>query len=94
MVAHVHKYCDMLINDDALVKLNPTDDVTTYYSIEPQTSEISRITCKQRDEIDAILKKPYVLLNNLTNKENRNLVTTKKLSMKDGEINIGIIQNT
>ncbi|CAF4172202.1 unnamed protein product [Rotaria sordida] len=29
-------------------KLNPTDDVTIYYSIEPQTSEISRVTCKQR----------------------------------------------
>ncbi|CAF1369219.1 unnamed protein product [Rotaria sordida] len=49
-------------------KLNPTDDVTIYYSIEPQTSKISRFTYKQR--------------------------LAKKLSMKDGEINIVITQNT
>jgi hypothetical protein len=56
----------------------PTDDITIYYSVEPQTSEIARIASEQRAEIEAILQKPFLPLNSLTNK-NSNIVITKKL---------------
>jgi hypothetical protein len=38
----------------------PTDDITIYYSVEPQTSEIARVASEQQDEIAAILQKPLV----------------------------------
>jgi hypothetical protein len=31
---------------------------------------MARVAFEQRDEIEAILQKPFLLLNNLTNKEN------------------------
>ncbi|CAF4023112.1 unnamed protein product, partial [Rotaria sordida] len=61
-------------------KLIPSDDITIYYSVEPQTSEIARVASEQREEVEAILKKPFVPLSNLTNKDNSNVVITKKLS--------------
>ena len=40
--------------------------------------EISRVANKQRVEIENILKKPFVSSNTLVNKENLNIVITKK----------------
>ena len=57
----------------------PTDDITVYYSVEPSTSEIARVAVEQKDEIEAILKKPFVPLSNLLNKQRNNIVITKKL---------------
>jgi hypothetical protein len=57
----------------------PTDDITIYYSVEPQTSEIARVASEQRDEIEAIIQKPFLPLNNLTNKENSNVIMMKEL---------------
>jgi len=42
--------------------------------------EISRVANKQRVEIENILKKPFVSSNTLVNKENLNIVITKKNS--------------
>jgi len=67
-------------------KLIETDDISVYYSVEPQTSEIARVANEQREEIEAILKKPFLPSAQLTNKENLNVVITKKLPVKDGEI--------
>ncbi len=50
-----------------------------YYTVEPQTSEIARVATEQQDEIGAILQKPFLPFNSLTNKENSNVVITKKL---------------
>ena len=38
-------------------KLVETDDITIYYSVESQTSEIARVANDQREEIEDILKK-------------------------------------
>ncbi|CAF4446091.1 unnamed protein product [Rotaria sp. Silwood2] len=75
------------------VKLISTDDITIYYSVDPQTSEIARITSERRDEIEAILKKPFISLTNLTNKDNNNVVIVKKLPIRDGETEFVIIRN-
>jgi hypothetical protein len=40
----------------------PTDDITIFYAVEPVTSEIARVALEQRDEIEGILKKPFVSL--------------------------------
>ncbi|CAF1051834.1 unnamed protein product [Rotaria sp. Silwood1] len=75
------------------VKLISTDDITIYYSVDPQTSEIARIASERRDDIEAILKKPFISLTNLMNKDNNNVVTAKKLPIRDGEIELVIIRN-
>jgi hypothetical protein len=59
----------------------PTNDITIYYSVEPQTSEIARVASEQRAEIKDIPQKPFLPLNNLTDKENSNVVITKKTSL-------------
>ena len=59
--------------------MKPTDDILVYYSVEPQTSEIARVALEQRDEIEAILKKSFVPLSNLSNKEDKIIVINKKL---------------
>ena len=58
-----------------------TDDITIYYSVEPQTSEIARIANDQREEIEDILKKPFLPSSSLANKENLNVITTKKIQV-------------
>ncbi|CAF3013859.1 unnamed protein product [Rotaria sp. Silwood2] len=61
-------------------KLNSTDDIIVYYyAVEPKTSDIAYIITKQQNEIETILKKQFASLNNLTNKDNSNVVITKKL---------------
>jgi len=70
-------------------KLVPTDDITIYYSVEPQTSEIARVAVEQRDEIEALLKKPFMpLSSSLVRQEN--VVIKKKLPVSS----IGILRIT
>ena len=57
----------------------PTDDITVYFSVAPPTSEIARVASEQKKEIEAILKKPFVPLSDLSNKEDSNVVIAKKL---------------
>lgn len=58
-----------------------TDDITIYYSVEPQTSEIARVANDQREEIEDILKKPFLPSSSLPNKENLNVITEKKIQV-------------
>lgn len=58
-----------------------TDDITIYYSVEPQTSEIARVANDQREEIEDILKKPFLPSSSLANKENLNVITEKKIQV-------------
>lgn len=58
-----------------------TDDITIYYSVEPQTSEIARVANDQREEIEDILKKPFLPSSSLANKENLNVITQKKIQV-------------
>ncbi|CAF3618867.1 unnamed protein product [Rotaria sp. Silwood1] len=76
---------DASLNNEGLIheitsraKLNPTDDITIYYSVEPQTSEIARIASEQQDEIEAILRKPFVSLSNLMNRDDNNVVISER----------------
>ena len=58
-----------------------TDDITIYYSVEPQKSGIARVANDQREEIEDILKKPFLPSSSLANKENLNVITTKKIAV-------------
>jgi hypothetical protein len=59
----------------------PTDDITIYYSVEPQTSEIARVASEQQDEIAAILQKPFLPLSSLTNGQRENEGSIIKLQV-------------
>ncbi|CAF2930964.1 unnamed protein product [Rotaria sp. Silwood2] len=77
----IHEIASRVEKRRSEAKLNPTDDIIVYYSVESETSEIARVVTKQQNEIEAILKKPFASLNNLTNKDNSNVVITKKLPL-------------
>ncbi|CAF5187190.1 unnamed protein product, partial [Rotaria magnacalcarata] len=74
-------------------KLIPTDDITIYYSVEPQTSEIARVASEQRGKIEVILRKSFFPLSNLENKNDSKVVITRKLPVRDGEIEFVITRN-
>lgn len=59
----------------------PTDKITIYYSVESQTSELSRVALDYRNEIETILKNPFIPLNDLLDQNNSNMVINKKLSV-------------
>ncbi|CAF3226873.1 unnamed protein product [Rotaria sp. Silwood2] len=77
----IHEIASRVEKRRSEAKLNPTEDIIVYYSVESETSEIARVVTKQQNEIEAILKKPFASLNNLTNKDNSNVVITKKLPL-------------
>ncbi len=56
----------------------PTDEITVYYSVEPETSEIARVASEQRSEIEAILQKPFLPL---ADKDDSLVVAVKKLTV-------------
>ena len=60
-------------------KIIPTDSITVYYSVEPETCEIARIASEQGEEIRAILKKPFLPISNLANEDRANIVITKRV---------------
>ena len=59
--------------------LIPTDDIVIHFAVEPRTSEIARVAAEQRDEIEAILKKPFVPLDQLAKDDESRVVISKKL---------------
>ncbi|CAF4171437.1 unnamed protein product, partial [Rotaria magnacalcarata] len=60
-------------------KLIPTDDITIYYSVEPQTRQIARVASEQRGKTEFILRKSFFPLSNLENKNDSKVVITRKL---------------
>ncbi|CAF1954063.1 unnamed protein product [Rotaria magnacalcarata] len=74
-------------------KLIPTDDITIYYSVEPQTSQIARVASEQRGKTEVILRKSFFPLSNLENKNDSKVVITRKLPVRDGEIEFVITRN-
>ncbi|CAF1408196.1 unnamed protein product [Adineta steineri] len=96
---------DASLNDEGLIreitsriqklrkeaKVKPTDDITIYYSVEPQTSEIARVASAQRGEIEVILQKPF---RPLAEKDQSSVVIEKKLPVKDGEIEFVITRKS
>ncbi|CAF3852364.1 unnamed protein product, partial [Rotaria magnacalcarata] len=64
-------------------KVKPTDDILVYYSVEPQTSEIARVSLEQRGEIEVIIQKPFLPL---AERDQNPVVIEKKFPIKDGEI--------
>ncbi|CAF1580601.1 unnamed protein product, partial [Adineta ricciae] len=72
-------------------KVKPTDDISIYYAVEPLTSEIARIALEQQNEITTILGKPFLPL---TSSQNNKVIISKKVPVKDGEIEFVITEST
>ncbi|CAF4318895.1 unnamed protein product [Rotaria sp. Silwood2] len=63
--------------DIHIAKVISADEIIVCYSVKPQTSEIVCIVSEHRDGTEAVRQKPFLPMNNLTNKEHSNAITRK-----------------